>query len=218
MSITSVPFSYKIQLVTESLQSLIKTYQTNPANYFYEEELRSELFNVLRNKFIDLSTNLLKDDWFTFYADNTINPVKAEYGKDSGYFSKYNISDIDIAVFSDRQLDDEMTNNFNRYCDIIIELKYSTEKFNSRHGGFIDDIRKIRNAKHNGNFLGLALCFDLHHFKDNQAEIKFIGDYEKSNIKFCKIETHNISLSECKCYAFYITSKEIFISQSLNSE
>ena len=213
-------FSTKVKLVQGSLEKLIKQFQKKPADFVYEEELRSLLYNLLREVFNEnqITVSLYEDQWHKEYVGETISPIKAEYGKDSGYFSKYNISDIDLAILSEKSIDDEKVNNFQRYCDIIIEIKYSTEKLDSQYGGFVDDIQKIRNAKHNEKFLGLALCFDLHHFKDSKAENKFLRDYNLKKIDFKKIEANKINLSESKCYAMYITPKVVFLSQSLDSK
>ena len=50
--------------------------------------------------------------YFLKYKNKDINPVKAEYGKDSGYYSKYEISNMDISILSEEQLLKEEINDY----------------------------------------------------------------------------------------------------------
>ena len=214
-------FLTKVNLVQESLNQILKQFQDNPANFFFEEELRSILFNILREKFQsnNITASLISDKWLKKYIENKINPVKAEYGKDAGYFSNYNIKNMDIAILSSEFLyKKENLNNYQRYCDIIIEIKYSTEDVDSKHAGFFDDVEKVRNARHTNNFLGLAICFDLHNFRSELEEKSFLNNYKLKEILFNNIDTSNIIIPEGKCFSIYINPKKVFISQPLESK
>ncbi len=213
MTLSENQFLDKIELVEKSIKILTKKFQENPANFFYEEDLRAFLFYLLCEAFNErqITVSLKQDHFFKKFKEKKILPIKTEYGRDKEYFSKYNISNIDIGILSEKSIYDEI-NNYQRYCDIIIEIKYSNEKFNSKHGSFIDDIKKIHNAKHLDNFFGLALCFDLHGIEDMKCEEKFFNDYRKSNVEFEKIELQQIKFTHSKNYAIYITPDDIFMS------
>lgn len=215
MSSNNFYFDTKVSLVKRSLITTIKEFRKNAANFFYEEELRSQLFIELRKNFEDdkLTIPLIKDKYLSEYLQKPISPVKAEYGKDAGYYSKYNISNMDIAILSNEPRDKGGLNNFQRRCDIIIEIKYSTEKLDSKHAGFVDDIKKIKNAESVGNFLGLAICFDLYDIKGEIERTKFLNEYKdkEKNIIFEQIEIEEINLSNNTYYAIYVTPKETYI-------
>ena len=122
---------------------------------------------------------------------------------------------MDIAVISDKMLLKEEVNDFQRYCDIVIELKYSTEKCDSQHAGFIGDIEKIINAKQGEDFLGLALCFDLFEVEEEYIN-KFLNDYQQINFKESNFD--EVVFQSGNCYAVYITRKKIFLSDSLKKQ
>lgn len=212
MSSQEYQFIDKVRLVQDSFKLAIENFSNKPGNYFYEEDLRSELFYILREKFNDLPIELIKDSWFERYTGQKVNPVRGEYGNDSDYFSFYKVSNIDIAILSNKSVEGKERNNYLRYCDIIIELKYSTEKFDSKHAGFWEDIKKIKNAINFENHLGVAICFDLHNPNDEKEKAKFLRDYKEKNINFEQIEIDKLKLSSNASYAIYVTTTEVYIS------
>ena len=86
MSRLNYTFNDKIDLAKTSLRDVIRRFSKNPENYFYEEQIRSLLYNNLFDKFEEaqFEVNLTGKDYFAQYRNKSINPVKAEYGKDSG--------------------------------------------------------------------------------------------------------------------------------------
>jgi hypothetical protein len=193
--------------ILSSIRKLHEEFRENPYEFFYEEDIRARLYDILKNE-ISYKVKLTKslygtDEWHK--KEIEINPVKCEYSQVvSDYNKKFGASKFDIVVLKQ----DTAENFFLWPCAAIIEIKYSTDQQGAKIGGHKLDIEKVSNYRVN-DAIKLAIHFDLYKLEDNQIN-KW---YKDKNIKFKKLTDDTLELSSSITYAFYITPNDIFYAE-----
>ncbi|NMB81408.1 MAG: hypothetical protein GYA14_06280 [Ignavibacteria bacterium] len=192
-----------LQTIQAEINEIAKRFQKNTFDYFYEEDIRSELYCLLKNKikheyqfgiseinFKDLRNNL---------KSNTIisSIVKTEYPRNKRF---------DIAILKEKGED-----FYNVPIQLAIEIKLgSKETKTDNFGKYSDDIRKLlsnKNEINNDNFTGLAIYFYQTNIDNNYEKVsRWIG----GEIKFNKVD--NIVIEANKVNAIVIARDAIYSS------
>ncbi|MBN1638752.1 MAG: hypothetical protein JW866_07285 [Ignavibacteriales bacterium] len=195
------------KILLDSIQEITKEFQEMPYNFFYEEDLRARLYNILREK-INYKINLPIEKFGTKEWKNKnnvekleINPVKAEYSQVKFYKNLFGKSKFDIVILKDNNKE---TDFYLWPCSVIIEIKYSTNEMGQNAGRHYDDLIKIQNYKYK-NSIKISLHFDLYDI--DQEKIAIVNNYpcyKTIDIKFRQEIPENFDSD--KIHVFYISS------------
>jgi len=187
----------EIETLQKVLNNLVKEYQKNPIEYFYEEDIRADLLIKLRSENIfDIALPITKkNEWLGDYVEIlgdviNISGIKAEYPSNTRF---------DIAYI-------KPNNEKNHYifeCPFAIEIKLSQK--DSKNRDFKLDIEKLLNYKtQHPNFIGIAIDFGQSPVIKKEDLDKNYGNFKMTEFK------KGIEISKGLINYFFITKKEIF--------
>lgn len=193
----------EIETLQNVLNVFLKDYWENPIQYFYEEDIRADLLNKLRNENVykiklPLSKkNQWLKDYYEIYGENKeISGIKAEYPSNTRFDIAY-INPINLTP-------DNCLNHYILDCIFAIEIKLSQKDNNN--SGFKSDIKELNDYKilYHG-FTGIALNFEQN---PNYDKEKVKKDY--NNFGDLLMEDKNeIQLLEGTTNYFFISPKYI---------
>ena len=202
-------------MVIETLQSVlndfIKSYQSSPIRYFYEEDLRADLLNRLWRKDIyniklPITTN---NEWLRDYAtifDEEINisGIKAEYPSTTRF---------DIAYINPRGIiPASFSNHYILECLFAIEVKLSQK--DNKNSDFKTDIKKLFDYKTLfPTFTGIAINFEQNPKYSVEAIYKDYNNYDA--LKFTQLNEPILLLENTINYFFI--SKDFILGGNLNA-
>ncbi len=187
--------------IIESIKKFNEEFKSMPYNFFYEEDIRARLFNILRDM-IKYQIEIKRGRFGTNNCEKKIliNPVKSEYSQARGFKNRYNEVKFDIVI-----LDEDKEEDFYLLpCQSIIEIKYSLNKHHEKVIEHIDDIKKIMNYfSQSKNVRRVSLHFDLYKGADI---LKINKWYKNVDIKFEQLPNDLHSLPGDSAHIFYIQS------------
>lgn len=175
--------------VESSLRNLFSKFVNNPFYYFYEEDVRVELAQLLKNTFHEIEVN---------YFDNKIitSPIKCEYPSNLANKQKH---DIVLVKQNGHQ------NIYNLDLSIIFELKLGSKNYD-RCGELKEDIKKLLNYNSQLEF-GIALYF----YQDIIDENNFLIWFNDIIDEFIKIEIDEIVIEPKVVNTFIITPNKTIL-------
>ncbi len=185
----------RLSKVQNVLTSFFKNFQCNPINYLYEEDIRAELFFLLKEAFQE---DLLIDN---------ISRVKTEYH----YLPNRK---IDISILDDwSNLNSSFTTKesifelYKQKVETGIEIKFQPV-YSDQYGTFIKDIEKLNalvcsKEKKECIDTGIALLF-----------FQFQCDFEKTKYLFTEYSDAEFQIEENCVNKIVISPKNILFSSS----
>lgn len=196
---------YEIEKIRQALIKFIKSFQEDPFQYFYEEDVRASLYTLLKTEI-----NIERDYPTKIYSEvlgcNLISTaiVKAEYPS----FIRF-----DIAILSHSDKDDF----YNQPVNVAIELKLGSHKLHSdKTAGLKSDINKLKayqNKLLNESFTGLAI-----YFCQTEIEKIYIDEWYKDlSGKFHLIEVNQLNFKMEKVSAIIVPvnkTNQIYLLQA----
>jgi len=194
-----------LEKVNKVLIEFIKNFQNNPFEYFYEEDLRASLQNLLISEInirIDFPTKIYSKVLGTNYINSSI--VKSEYPS----FRRF---DIAVLGYNDD------ADFYNQPVNVAIELKLGSHLiYSDKTAGFKSDIMKLKdylNSHRNERFTGLAIYFCQTEIKKNDID----EWYKDLSRIISSIEVTQLNFDVNKVYALIIPAISINHIYSLHT-
>lgn len=193
-----------LRILEKVLNDFINEYQSTPIKYFYEEDLRAELLNLLlrENIFnvkipITPGNGWLKDYLLIGEKEIDTSGIKAEYPSNKRF---------DIAFIDPNRITAE--NLYNHYifeCLFAVEIKLSQK--DNQNSAFKLDIEKLKDYKKSHHFFtGIAINFEQNlNINLNNIQSDY-NNYDKLN--FAKLEKP-ISITENMINYLFITKSYV---------
>ncbi|MBK7103824.1 MAG: hypothetical protein IPH62_00870 [Ignavibacteriae bacterium] len=170
-----------------SLKELFSKFANNPFYFFYEEDVRVELAQILKSKFKNIEIDHLKNKIIT-------SPIKCEYPSSLANKQKHDIVQVKK---------NSLNNIYNLDLSVIIELKLGSINYD-RCGVFKEDIKKLLSYNSQLDF-GIALYF----YQNNIDEKYFTNWFNDIVVNFNQIEFQQLTIEPKVVNTFIITPNTI---------
>jgi len=193
-----------LRTLEKILNDFIQVFQSNPIKYFYEEDLRAELLNLLwRNNIFNLKIPITQNnEWLKDYLtigekEIDASGIKAEYPSNKRF---------DIAFINPSKITDE--SSYNHYifeCLFAIEIKLSQK--DNQNSAFKSDLEKLKDyKKSHSSFTGVVINFEQNPNYESSKVQSAYNSYD--NLKFSKLEIP-LSISENMINCLFISKNYI---------
>lgn len=187
--------------VAKALNFVIKEFQSNPFNFFYEEDIRATLYCGLKKEITDVVTYGIDPQFSklnTLYTEGIkANIVKAEYPY-AGLGGKF-----DVAILHKKHDD-----FYKCPVEVGIEIKLGSKETNMEPvSGFKDNIYNLERYRFNmsgqkKDFTGIALYF----YQTTLDDPKDYFEIEKIN----EVTLEELNFKTNKIYAFIVSKDKLY--------